>query len=390
MTKYQIAIFTNSAETQAETLKGTLQAKVHELGIDHSHIAFFDEKTIASADPKAPTVAVFLSTTKHPANQHEIERLVLNGTMVVPVVKTLSEFNQYVPKSLSEINGMEFSSGDSKLERPAAVLLEGLNLLRRSRRLFISYRRSETQAIAIQLYEALDHHGFDVFLDTVSIRAGEPFQEILWHRLADTDVIVLLDTPGFMKSRWTVQELARANSTSIQVLQLVWPTHRLDASAAFSKAIALTGTDFSSSTSIGPDARLKEDVIEKVTIEVESLRARAIAARYAYLVEEFCADARSLGLVPYVQPERFIALEPKRDFLVAAVPTVGIPDAVRYQEIADQIQRHPKKHAEVVLLFDERGIYSKWLRHLDWLDQHKLPVRSLQVAESTKWLKSLQ
>jgi TIR domain len=389
MTKYQIALFSNGADDLTNTLRETLITRLKELGVAQDLVSFFDESTIASRDPKAPTVGAFVSIGRNPSPRPEIERLVQNGTMVVPVVENLSQFNSYVFPSLSGINGMELRSDDLKLERVGAVLLEGLNLLRRSRRLFISYRRSETQAVAIQLYEALDHHGFDVFLDTVSIRPGEPFQEVLWHRLADTDVIVLLDTPGFMQSRWTVQELARANSTSIQMLQLVWPTHHFETSAAFSKVISLTHNEFTSSAFTGADARLKESMIERLTVEVESLRARALAARHSYLVEEFCADARSLGLVPYVQPERFIAVEPRSGVLVAAVPTVGIPDAVRYQEIADQIERYPKKHTEVVLLFDERGIYSKWLTHLEWLDGHRLPVRSLQVAESTRWLKSL-
>ena len=105
-------------------------------------------------------------------------------------------------------------------DRVASVLLEGLGLLRKSRRLFISYRRVETQGVAIQLYEQLDASGFDVFLDTHSLRPGEPFQEVVWHRLADTDVVVLLDSPGFLASRWTEEELARANSTNLQILQL--------------------------------------------------------------------------------------------------------------------------------------------------------------------------
>jgi hypothetical protein len=390
MTKYQIVIFTNDADEHAATLRQTLKKRLTELGVNADAIVFFDEKTFLSMDQKAPTVSAFISTAKNPNPQPLIDQLVRNGTIVVPVVTKLSEFNHYVVGALSGINGMELKADDPDLERVAGVLLEGLNLLRRSRRLFISYRRSESQTIAIQLYEALDHHGFDVFLDTVSIRPGDPFQEILWHRLADTDVILLLDTPGFMESRWTVQELARANSTSIQMLQVVWPSHKLEASAAFSKAIMLKKEELTNSALTGSDARLIPGAVDKLTVEAESLRARALAARYAYLTEEFCADARSLGLAPYVQPERFITVEPKAGLLVAVVPTIGIPDAMRYQEIANQIAKQPTKHKEVVLLFDERGIYSKWLAHIKWLDGHSLPVRSLQVADSASWLRGLQ
>lgn len=167
------------------------------------------------------------------------------------------------------------------MERVASVLLEGLNLIRKSRRLFISYKQADTQGVAIQLYEALDQNGFDVFLDTLSIRPGEPFQDVLWHRLADTDVIILLDSPNFLASRWTTKELAAANSTSIQVLQLLWPENQLNANAAFSQTMPIEDTDFESPhIRIGPGARLKKVVVERTVVQTESLRARALAARY--------------------------------------------------------------------------------------------------------------
>ena len=52
------------------------------------------------------------------------------------------------------------------------------------------------------MYEALESHHFDVFLDTHSIEKGEPFQEELWHRMTDCDVILLLNTPDFLESHW--------------------------------------------------------------------------------------------------------------------------------------------------------------------------------------------
>jgi hypothetical protein len=322
---------------------------------------------------------------ENPTSRSSVVDLLRNGVMVVPAVKDLSRFNSFVFEELRGINGMALRSDDPNLERLAAVLLEGLSLLRRSRRLFISYRRTDTQGVAIQLYEALDHHGFDVFLDTISIRPGEPFQDVLWHRLADTDVIVLLDSPGFLGSRWTTDELARANSTNIQCLQLIWPGNKLEANAAFSRAVSLEARDFEK-TSSGPDARLRDALVQKVVTEAESLRARALAARHAYLVEEFCAAAFNLGLSPHVQPRRIITVQTRSGKSVAAIPTVGVPDAVRYQEIEDDVEKH---HSEVILLYDERGIRDKWLKHLAWLDGHALRVRSLQVVQCASWLAGL-
>jgi hypothetical protein len=388
VSKYQIFLSANWADSYIQILQKTVVLRFKELGISADAIAFFDDSTVSSRDRKSPSVGAFLSTKANPSSRASITEFVRDGFMVVPVVENLGNFNSFVPDELRGINGMEFRGDDPNMERVAAVLLEGLNLVRKSRRLFISYRRAETQGVAIQLYEALDHNGFDVFLDTLSIRPGEQFQEVLWHRLADTDVIVLLDSPGFLNSRWTTEELATANSTNIQILQLIWPGNRIEATAAFSRAVPLQDGDFQASA-LGPDARLGDAVAQKIVVEAESLRARALAARYTSLVEEFCVEARQFGLTPHVQPERFITVEVKSGQFVAAVPTVGLPDAFRYQEIEDEINKHPKKHTEVVLLYDERGIREKWLEHLTWLDRQKLRVRSLQVTQCSSWLRGL-
>lgn len=221
------------------------------------------------------------------------------------------------------------------------------------------------------------------------MRPGEPFRDVLWHRLADTEVIVLLDSPQFLDSRWTEEELSKANFTNVQILQLIWPSHSFSARAAFSRAFPLADGDFVHE-SLGPDARLQQKTAERIVIEVESLRARALAARQAYLVQEFCHEARSLGLVPQVQPDKSITLEPSSDKFFVAVPAVGVPDAVRYHEIDNALQRHSKPTTQTILLYDERGIRDKWLEHLDWLDRQNLRVRSVQVARAAAWLSGLK
>jgi len=392
MISYQIAIFADGAGSHAEILRNTIHRNFKELGIPPSLLAFLDDKTVARRDRKAPIVGVYFGFTRNPGPASPgLSDLLKEATMVVPVVSQLTEFSQFVPDDLRVLNGMELQPRDHDLNCVASVLLEGLSLLRKSRRLFISYRRIETQGIAIQLYELLDANGFDVFLDSHSIRPGEPFQEVLWHRLADTDVIVLLDSPHFLTSRWTEEELAQANSTNIQILQMIWPGSTLTAAAAFSRPFSLVEADFVDSKDIlGASARLKEACLNKVAVEVESLRARALAARHAYLVQEFCAEAEAIGLTPSVQPERFILLKTKSGNYFVVVPAVGVPDAVRYQEIEDETCRHPKQHGDVILLYDERGIREKWKKHITWLDSHRLQVRSLQVTQAQSWLGGLR
>src|ERR1019366_9749754 len=103
--------------------------------------------------------------TPTPIQTAAVEQLVRKSVFIVPVVTSLTDYQAKVPKALHPGNGMEIS-GPVDLPRVASHLLEGLHLLRRRRRLFISYRRSEAKNSALQLYHELDSKAFDVFLDT--------------------------------------------------------------------------------------------------------------------------------------------------------------------------------------------------------------------------------
>ena len=196
--------------------------------------------------------------------------LLADGTLVIPVVEDVGQFMALVPPAISHLNGVSRQECGANFERLAARVLEGFGLLRERRRLFISYRRTDTSGVATQLYEALDAAGFDVFLDTHGVvRPGEPFQEMLSHRLADTDVILLLDSPAFLASRWTEEELARANTASLQILQLLWPGQEEASAAAFSGYHPLSAEDFEDGVTLGPAARLQHECTGDIVDAVE-------------------------------------------------------------------------------------------------------------------------
>jgi hypothetical protein len=69
-------------------------------------------------------------------------------------------------------------------------------------------------------------------------------------------VALLLDSLGFLASRWTEEELARANTSNIQILQLLWPGQTEGATAAFSTFYPLTAEEFAGKDTLGPAARL--------------------------------------------------------------------------------------------------------------------------------------
>jgi hypothetical protein len=344
------------------------------------------------------SVGVFFGLTPLPAlsvcDTERLDRLVADGSLVIPVVADAGRFSTFVPSQIAHLNGISVLECGNDFERLAGRVLEGFGLLRASRRLFISYRRVETSGVAAQLYEALDAAGFDVFLDTHGVlRPGEPFQEILWHRIADTDVAVLLDSPDFLASRWTEEKLARANDSNLQILQILWPGQSEGAAAAFSTFHPLEHGDFERDETLGPSARLREACIATLVDEVEGLRARAMGARHAFLVREFLLEARRAGLPVRTTLERaLIVSAPSGDRLI--LPAIGIPDAERYEGLEELHQRESMTgrlySPPPILLYDQRGIRTRWLKHLRWLDNNLSCARSLSLANAQSWLSNLK
>jgi TIR domain len=384
MRSYQVVVLGDDG-AEADRFRTTLKHRFAELHISPDLLTLLTAAEVDQIDRISPLVAVYFGLTEIDADTAlGIDPILADGYCVIPAVMDIKRFGAFVPRALHPINGCPLRADDHEFNELCGVVLENLSLLRKSRRVFISYRRNESRSIAIQLYEELDRRTFDVFLDTHSIRPGEDFQEVLWHRLADTDVMVLLDTPEFLGSAWTEAELARANSTSLQILQVIWPDQEQQADASFSAPLILRDDQFEDATvKYGQDARLKDPVIERIALETESLRARALAARHASLVQEVMREADALGVTCVAQPGRYLELTDTKGHREIVVPTVGVPDAVRYQEIDELIAED--QQSELILIFDERGVRDRWLKHLAWLDP-RMRVRSLRIGHVSAWL----
>jgi hypothetical protein len=384
MRRYQVVVLGDDG-SEASRFRATLEHRFAELHISNDLLAFLSVTEVAQIDRTSPLVAVYFGLTPIDADTAPgLDPILADGYCVVPVVTDLTRFGAFVPRVLHPVNGCRLRKEDLELNELCSIVLENLSLLRKSRRVFISYRRVESRGIAIQLYEELDSRTFDVFLDTHTIRPGEDFQEVLWHRLADTDVMVLLDTPDFLGSEWTEAELTRANSTSLQILQVIWPNQQQQANAAFSAPWLLEDAHFEdAAVQYGPGARLKRPIVEAIAVAAESLRARALAARHSALSQEVLREAESLGVNCIVQPGRYLELSNANGHREIVVPTVGVPDAVRYQEIDELIA--DEDLGQLTLVYDERGVRDRWLKHLAWLDP-RMRVRSLRIGHVRTWL----
>ena len=384
--KYQIVLLDPSRSGNTDRLRSILETRLGDLGVNVAEwVAFLDASTFSSRrDPKAPVVGVYFGGADQKDEDTETVKQLLDGQAIVfPVVPDLKRYTSLVPEILHPINGLELRPDDPDLEGIAGLVLEALSLLRQTRRLFISYRRAESREAALQLYTLLDERGFDVFLDTHGVRAGEPFQEVLWHRLVDSDMVLLLDTKDFLRSQWTQQELAEANARSIGILQVIWPDHKRERFSDLAEPHYLENHHFPS------PGRLSAEALGEIATLLESLRAHYLALRHANLVRAFIQAAQDLGMTADVQPQRYILAKGKSGKKVAVIPAIGVPTALQYQEIADLVDPDTEPVIdEAILLYDHRGIRNRWIEHLQWLDQY-LPVKTFRVTDASQWLPTL-
>lgn len=377
MSIYEIAILGNVSNDQKQTLLATLESLIGDFGlVVGDDLLIHDRESIAVREKAAAFAAVYFGDGE-PTDVQVVENLIKESAPVIPTVAADANFGPQIPVSLQSSNGLMRRVDDPHMTELAGALLECIGLLRRQRRVFVSYRRIESRSAALQLHDLLASRGFDVFLDTHDIRPGDPFQDVLWHRLVDSDVMVMLDTPGYFDSRWTRQEIGRARAKDIQVLRVIWPEHSPNKLTDLAETIYLEAEDLEAS-----DGPLGAQVAEKIALNVERLRSRSIAARYMSITGKLRADVEKIGAsIEGVGAHRAIAVRMVDDSKVWAYPVVGVPTAEILNDIAEKAKNSDSQSVPV-LVYDHIGIRDTWSAHLKWLDEQIRAVRAVKVSEA--------
>lgn len=128
---------------------------------------------------------------------------------------------QSLPPRLQQPN-IAFWHGEA-MDGLALTLLARAGVSDLDRRVFISYRRADTEPMAQQLFDALTRRNVSVFLDTVSVEPAVDFQGRLFEQLADKSMVVVLLSKGFNQSAWTRKEVEFAIDNELSLLILCLP-----------------------------------------------------------------------------------------------------------------------------------------------------------------------
>jgi len=328
-----------------------------------------------------------------------LDSLLAMGVALFPLVESLDVFSQNTPKPLQSVNGIEW--GDARL---TGDILKAFGLTRELRQAFISYKRSDSAGIAKQLAHILFDRGYQIFLDTASIERGAPFQDVLHERLANIDLVILLDSPHVLDSVWVHEELDMVNQLGLGVLQLAWTKPDPNEPAGV-KLLATPGTEFSfryglepkhfedRGKTIGPDAMLNADALREVADRAEQARIRSLGARRMRVVSYLRAEASRLDLAVDIQPAGPVQILKNGQVMFTALPIIGLPDAWVIHEQERRICEGKGGAAPVSdfgayrILYDGLGILDDRLRHLGWLN-HQVGLKTLRTELLEDWLKT--
>ncbi len=389
---YQLILLGDTGCDACLKVKSRFFELLKERGLDREMIAVQDgiltltSKDAGGYDSAKPTFAFYFGKQVHGDKDVDaVKKLMGNADAVYPVFFTV--FEQEVPDVLRPINGVKYV--DDKIDSIVDVAFEELRLLRKKRRVFISYKRSDSAAVANQLYDVLSRYQFDVFLDTYSIRGAADFQAELHHRITDCDVLVQLNSQGFKDSKWCKEEISEANARRVGVLQVNWPGVLPDATDQLSVTKKLHDIDFRRKRYKRNTSALKTKVLNDIAGDVEAIRARNIAARQDNLTGEFVKEANRQGRTIIKEPTFLVEQKNDGKFWYY-IPAIGVPQSVDCHESVKMLERWngimPDK---VFLIYDDLSILPNWIAHLDWMN-HYLEVKTIKMQEFESWLKTIK
>lgn len=378
---YEIAILGCPPKSAHATIIQTLKDMVEDFDfVIDQDIVIHDASTVESRNPSFPFAAVYFGGPEV-ADIEAVRWIASKSLPIVPAIGIAGDIHSDLPNFLQHLNVLRHDSDDPNMTVLVSALLECIGLLRPQRRVFLSYRRTESHIAASQLHDALTAKGFDVFLDTHSLRPGEPFQDILWHRLCDCDVMLMLDTPTYFSSRWTRQEFARTIVKNIHVLRVVWPDHQPERTTDLAEPFHLGTQDLE-----GPIGPIVDHQVKDITIAIEKLRARSLATRYREICSQFRRELEKINAtVDGTGTHHSMAVRLADDRTLLACPIVGIPTAESFHEIETRAQESDMGLVPA-LIYDHVGLRDAWNTHLEWLGKHVKTVRAIKVTEAAWYL----
>jgi len=224
-------VHTNSSESiaNADALRQALEREIQALDVGAHSIAvpcvgFAPDPSGCHAHrvPSCRKVLVLVGDEKTPISSRSSFALWSVGDPMYAVLPIFPEaaktkVTSLLPPAFHAVNAELWSRSVTEAI-PALLAVAGLTS--ESSRIFISYRQKESAALAMQLFDALAHENFDVFLDHYRIAPGVNFQARLTQELGDKSMLLLIESAGILESEWTTYEINVAKECGLGIFAL--------------------------------------------------------------------------------------------------------------------------------------------------------------------------
>ena len=341
----------------------------------------FDAKSLGTN----PSVALyFTSETSYDKHSNLVSLLKKKSVVIIPIVDAFDNAGRLLPEPLKEINAARISNidDDNGIIVVTNHVLSNLGLLTKERNVFISYKRADSQALANRIYDKFLHAGYTVFLDTESLSASVKFQETLKHRLADSFVLILLNSKHFFDdtSKWTLEEYHTAQSLRIGICSILMPSVGVKRELSFNEIIRLEETDFEDDN----QTDIKEEKLNKLVLHIKSIYARLYESRKQSLVNAFTNNLRKQR-IPFSQQMDGMIHVNSTKHKCNVIPLIGIPKSWDYYIL--DIKKKKCEGLPMYLLYDNQCILDEWLEHLAWLEE-KSGISAININDNTSWIQA--
>lgn len=291
----------------------------------------------------------------------DFSELVANQ-QIVPILKCLTNFNDFIPLELNSVNAIEIDS-TLAIGKLKCFILEYFGILESNRKVFISYKRSDSLTFAHQLHDALIAAHYKPFLDSYSITYGVDFQEYLKHELSDSSVFIFVNTPNYELSKFTMEELNACNKLQMGVIEVFAPKSNAFKEAEFAKRYVLP-SEINANKSY--EASILKDIIsvlENNRLEIQAFREKALADQLKAMVS---------GVHENSDRKCYVSQDENKEFY----PLYHIPASFDIQRIAEASDKSKQAFGFY------NGLYcrSDVRNHINWLNGI-LPVQVLDVSK---------
>lgn len=286
-----LRIYANGLDSWRDEIRDAFADQVGRLRLGSYQPRIFEDDT----DLPERAVVLYLSDRPVPddADAASLRAHLDAGRAVVPVVDTLKDVPAKLPQCLHDLNAFAVGAAAPREYGPLIDEIVTRLWLRRSvRRVFLSYKRSDSSAVAHQLRDQLTRRGYDVFLDECTLHPGAAVQREIFWSLNDSDLVLLLGTENLGESRWVAEEIGTANATEVSILGVLWPDPerpgrpvRLPA-ALFGDQVHLLGEDAFADPTVPPrEQTLTEAAFGELLDRLETYRSEGIRERLSELLE---------------------------------------------------------------------------------------------------------